>query len=501
MAEPTPAPNPPVPSQGPALPSTADATPYVPLSGLSVAALVAAGAFALALVAFGIAAFTNKKPLLEEWLLVLPVGAVALAFAARRVIRDSEGTRGGEGLAAGAWWLAVVLGLCYVAYLFAVDFAVRREARREADRWLELVQQGTEEGLGTAFWRMLSPGERQSLDPRDLPAIRARYRDPFHAFGNSDLVKLARRNPNGLTYEHGGALWTARPGAMECGLVGRVSCPEGTFPVSIMLKASDGVTAADGAPGGPRQWVVVRPQGATGFVDQSRAARTPYGWLLQYLEADGASFGRAFVSFAGNGPAAYPYVYRAFVAPDDGERTTWRTLASSAVAQLAFAPAFGATGRAPDAGYAEFREKALFRLPGGGEPSPEQRATFLRVWDTFGVRPAGDRLREGSGGTPLDKDDVLTLTEAGVEVRVPAEIPLGNREAARAKVVVACSDPALLAELSALRGGANPKAGTAAPPSELGTRPFPWRVVRVESDLVPISVQPQGPGGPGGMGG
>src|SRR5438093_1247197 len=122
MAEPTPS---------PALASTADPTPYVPVSWLAVAAFSVAGLFVVTLLALGGFAFVNKKPLLMGELLVLPVIAIVLSFAARRAIRNSEGTRTGEKLAANAWWLSVVFGLCYVAYLFAIDFAIRRDARGE----------------------------------------------------------------------------------------------------------------------------------------------------------------------------------------------------------------------------------------------------------------------------------------------------------------------------------------------------------------------------------
>ena len=68
------------PTHSPSLPSTADTTPYVPVSWMAVAAIAVAGLFALLLLAFGAAAFTNKKPLLMEGLLALPVIAVVLEF-------------------------------------------------------------------------------------------------------------------------------------------------------------------------------------------------------------------------------------------------------------------------------------------------------------------------------------------------------------------------------------------------------------------------------------
>src|SRR5437879_3514558 len=120
------------PAPTPALASTADQTPYLPISWMAVAADTAAGLFLTALTALGIAAFWGKKPLIIPELLILPVIGGVLSFAARRMIRNSEGTRTGERQANAAWWTCVVVGLGYAAYLFAIDYSIRREARTEA---------------------------------------------------------------------------------------------------------------------------------------------------------------------------------------------------------------------------------------------------------------------------------------------------------------------------------------------------------------------------------
>ena len=78
-------------------------------------------------------AFLAKKPLVQAELLALPAIGVVLCFAARRVIRNSEGTRTGENLANTAWWICVIAGLGYAAYLLAIDFAIRRDAKAELD--------------------------------------------------------------------------------------------------------------------------------------------------------------------------------------------------------------------------------------------------------------------------------------------------------------------------------------------------------------------------------
>ncbi len=487
-------------TRSPSLPSTADATPYVPVSWMAVAAVAVAGLFAATLLGLGVAAFTNKKPLLEDWLIAPPVIAIVLSFAARRIIRNSEGTRTGEKLANTAWWMALVLGLCYVAYLGAFSYAIRGEARDETERWIGHIKKGTDDDLLAAFHRTLPPGARQGVAATDRYMLEGRFRDELLVFRNTDLLKLAQRNRGEFDFVPGGVTWTYKPGSIDGTVTGTVKCPEGTFPVTISLKGVDAASTAEGG-GGGRQWTVNRPQGG-GFIDQAKALRTQYGWLMVVLELRGAEFGANFVRVMMTGPGNQAYVYRAFVVGGDDQG--WGAVAAdpSGVSQLAFAAPLGAVG---NAGYADYMANHFYKGRGGVEPSAEQKARFFSSWDTFGVRPAGDKLKDGSGG-PIDKEPVIALTETAVQVRVPLEIPLlgtgGKHEVARGRLVVECSDPKLLAELKQLKSEANPAQGTSSPLEELARRKFPWRVVRIESDMAPVNIiPPSGPGGPGGPGG
>jgi hypothetical protein len=92
------------PTSAPALPSTADPIPYVPISWMAVAAITVASLFVGLLIVLGLSAFLAKKPLIQPELLALPAVGIVLSFAARRVIRNAEGTRTGESLVNRAWW-------------------------------------------------------------------------------------------------------------------------------------------------------------------------------------------------------------------------------------------------------------------------------------------------------------------------------------------------------------------------------------------------------------
>jgi hypothetical protein len=521
MSEPTRLPSPSSSPASPGLPSTADAVPYVPVSWVAVAAAVASAAFFLMLAVFGYFSFVYKKPLIEPGLLAVPLVALVLCFAARRAVRDSEGTRtevlswdGGfsVNLVAAAWWVAVVLGLCYFAYLFAVDFAINREVRGEVKKWMDALPGTGEEDTARAFWYTLPPGARQDIPPNDVDKIRGRFRDEFLGFANSDLVRLAQRNPDTFTFVPGSVTWTYKPGTVECVVALTAQCAEGTFPTTVVLRGMEG--PAGGATAG-RFWTIVRPQNG-GFIDSTKATRTPYGWLIAILEQDGGGFGKAFVQHL-RGPLSSRFAYRGFIAPG-GDRTVWGPLALNfnlvAQLQLVFGLQFMfglPAGVLEVPGYADYLDKQLFRPRGGADlPSPEMKAKFLRSWNEIGVRPAGERLK----ATP-DKDEVLTLTETAVEVRTPVEIPLfpdkpGEKvETARGLLVVACTDPGLLDLIKRYKESADPTKGTINPPDELRAELLerfadpreptrfrvPWRVVRVESNLEPVIIAPSQRGG------
>ncbi|MBM3980565.1 MAG: hypothetical protein FJ304_09810 [Planctomycetes bacterium] len=526
------------PTNAPSLPSTADAVPYVPVSWAAAAAAAVAFVFVLALLAFGYFAFVNKKPLLMEELLVLPAVAVVLSFAARRMIRNSEGTRTGllygVDLVNAAWWTAVVVGLCYVAYLFAIDFAIRRDARAEVDRWVAQIKTGTDEDVGKSFHRTLHPGERQSVAANDLDGLRAAKRDELLAFANSDLVRLARRNPDTFRFESTGVTWEYKPGVIECLVTGTATCAEGTFPLSLRLRGFEGVTKGDGSAGAPtggasagRQWMITRPpQG--GFLDQSRSARTTYGWLVAFLEGDGALAGKAFLDYQGAGPVGREYAHRAFVTPG-GDRAGPGEAAVHGVLRSISGPWSAAAARVAlglgDADYAAFVDTRFFTGPG-------DKARFLTSWNGPGLRAGGDRLRDQAGNAP-DKEPNLVVTEAAVELHLPIEVPLLPQRAeagkdvkpedmkpgtARGRLVLVCTDPSLIELVKKYRVEANPANGSLDIPADLRSQieakyrdpknpnrlSIPWRVVRAESDLKPVVIEqkrdgpPGGPGGPGG---
>ncbi len=466
----------------PVLPSTADTTPYVPVSWMAVGAFGAAVLFVVVIVLFGLVSALNRKPLMVPEALLLAALAVVLSFTGRRIILNSEGTRTGLGLTNAAWWTAVVAGLTYAAYIMAIDFAVRREADAEAQKWFGFIANGE---VNRAFHRTLPPDSRTGAGSADERTLRARYRNAYLAFDQSDVVRQARRNPKECTFTTSGLKeWVQEGDGVRCVLTGVVKSPEGEFPLSVAMRAS--VVKGDGDAGG-RQWQVIA--NADGYM--SDGPRTGYGWRVLMCERTAGAFARDFhqtMTVSGG----QMWAYLGFVRPGG----TPEAVRQAVTAMPGVAALGGGLGTvfSPPADYTAAVNGPLFALPGGGPPSDEQRRRFQFAWETRQILGPGARLNDSP-----DKNLSVSVSDAGLEARVPVELglPIGaGSAAARGRLVLSCTDPAVLAELSNARKTAASETPSAGFPPALATFNPPWRLVRIESDLVEVPVA-KGPPGPG----
>lgn len=478
-------------SRPPTLPSTADATPYAPVSWLAVAAMGVAGLFTVLLLFAGYGAVREKRPLLQEWMLALPVAAIVFSFAARRVIRNSEGTRTGVlfgiDLPATAWWLSLVLMLGYGAYLMAIDFAIRRDARGEVERWVGLI---VEDKIPQAFNRTLPPGGR-----KPEAQLLAQHREEILVFRQSDLVRVALRNKGATTFEPGGMRdWQYKTSGIDCVFAGTLRCPEGSFPVHVTLKGVEGVPGAEGA-GAGRQWQVVPSSG--GYFQAAGAAITPYGYYVGELERKAADYAGGFVRVFLEKPGAQYFAYKGYVEPGGDPATVFRVY-DTGQPRAAVAGAIGGFFSPPpeqNQKYLKAVRDQLYRTQSGAPATDKQRDDFIKIWERGGILPPGARIRNSADTTGL-----IQVTDTAVEVRVPIEllIPGDELTAARGRLVLACTDPGVLSELKQLRASADPgKPSTR--PDEFRDRVAHWRLVAIESDLVKVKMQ--GPGDPNAMDG
>jgi hypothetical protein len=494
------------PPAAPALPSTADAVPYVPVSWFAVAAAACAGLFAVLLLVLGVVAFKERRPLVGFGLLfvVMAVVSLVLSFVARRTIRNSEGTRTGVlfgiDLPNAAWWTALVLLLGYLAYGFAIDYSIQQDAKAEVQRWGGQVVKGE---LAAAFLRTREPDQRKGMSPNNARDIEDRWGAEFLAFRQCDLVRVTARNPDQCQFEVGGVRqWSMADKVISCTVTGTLRCPEGVFPVQVALQATEAVAGTEGPVG--RQWKVVLDQ--AGFVQADRIRVTPYGWLVSRLQMTGNDYGRQFLSMCGLGREGRLVAYLEYT-PNRTDPFLRPFTPDGRAARLAVVGTTAGMGWNPGPEYFDHTADRLFTRPGGEKPTADQAKVFRAAWGTVGIVPPGSRISNSP-----DQQAQLTFTGQAVEVLVPVEIPLPSTSrtemaAARGRIVVACTDPRVLADLDRLRkeGAANPDQTTPTPPDDIRSRAIPWTVLRVESDLQRVASQgipgPTRPPGPGGMGG
>ena len=488
------------PARIPALPSTADSVPYVPVSWMAVGAMGVSMLFLLLLLVLGNDARVQRRPLLMPELLALPAIAVVLSFAARRIIRNAEGTRTGVlfgiDLPNASWWIAVVCGLGYGAYLFAVEYAVRRDAQAEVERWVETLQKvdaaiTDDPSLARAFHRTRDPNERANIPSTDSQQLEGRWGNEFITFRQTDLVRLLHRNPGKCEFSIGGLRdWSQKATGVDCVYNLTLKCPEGTFPLQVPLKGVE--TGAGSGSAGGRQWQVVLVN--TGYINRDAARLTPYGWFVRQLERQGAEEGGQFIQLCAE-RRMRPFAYMDF-AKDTGAAELAHMTAGGFGARAALLGTTAAMTWYPSQEIYAATASRLFTLVGGRKPDDNQMKTFQDAWNTVGLAPAGSRLQ----GNP-DVNTLVAFTDQSIEVRVPLEIPLpatkGAITAARGRLVLECTTPGAAEEAKRLREAADPNQGSTIPPDDIRRKTFTWKLLRIESDLRRVQIE-TGPGEPGG---
>ena len=124
------------------LPAT-EPEPYRPLSLLALAAFGAAVVYSLVVLLGGVVALLGNIPwLMPAWTFLIPIFILVLCWAARRRIRNREGTLSGLPFTVWGLRLTVVVGLTYAAYYGFTFFAVRLQAIDCANQFFEQLEQG-----------------------------------------------------------------------------------------------------------------------------------------------------------------------------------------------------------------------------------------------------------------------------------------------------------------------------------------------------------------------
>jgi hypothetical protein len=219
---------------------------------------------ALALVGLGsLVAFSGTKPwVLPFWTILIPIATAGLCWMARVRIQSSEGTLAGLEFTSWGLGLCLFFGLNYTAYLASNYFAVRLDASRVAQTWLELIRDGE---LEKAFLLTLPVSARpDENDPklRDLVEVQYnRIRSPvdvgvFSRFCRSAFARQIQLGGMATRFELVRAAPRYERGTYQVDLEYKVSTPYAQFNLVIPTQGTESV----GSSGTGREWQVLGEQ-------------------------------------------------------------------------------------------------------------------------------------------------------------------------------------------------------------------------------------------------
>ena len=476
----------------PRLPSTptADATPYAPYAVLAIAAVGVAASFAVLLLVLTSMAFFSKQRIVEPMLLAFPAVALVLTYAGRRQVLNSEGTRDGLFLCTLAWWLAILCGCGYAAYLAAIQFSIKSDTTRGFNDWAKnLKEVDLSDPKNLAFYRVFvgsnEPEKQANFKPNDVDSMWKLQRTPAAALRQSDVVQVANRNRGALDIEVTGMeSWEQDQTGLKARISVRFKCAEGEFETRFSMIGKN--------VGGEQKWgVVVNPGG--NFLGAGVRV-TPYGQRVHDVTFAGYYFVQQAFLPALEGRAELSTLIDTFAQP---QQATY-PFNANVLARLAGIGALAYLRPEPP-GYME-KVAAFFSPVDKGDPvrEAEQRRSFLTAWRSGIIAPAKRIMTMNP-----DSDPILNVKPDYLELKVPVEIGTPGNEAAqsaaRGHVVLRLDDPATLREFNKLREEA-----PAGPLAEMQMRTpppgsVPWKIVRIESDMKMVTDRQQsGPGGPGG---
>ncbi|MSR51882.1 MAG: hypothetical protein EXS09_01160 [Gemmataceae bacterium] len=488
---------------------------YQPISGYVVGAGVATIAFVLFLTVIAYTAITSRRSALSEELLILPLLGAILATIGRSHVRNSEGTKTGAREAAICWWICIMGGAGFVAYLQASEFAIKRQSARfaEQDFFKELKEGRTQH----AFLAMVPAEERRRatpVEPNAKDAESAKARDSFEAvndaFGyqkykHADYVRLFVRNGKAMEIEHLGAKDVGQEEAgFKATQLYKVRCPEGIFDIHVKMQA------LEGRKGGAPQW---RIPGQSN-VRIVGAELSQYGSLVIELEQECDAFAQMWMShLMGNRPA----IAQLLTVPENErqplEATFTRLMAfgGGAVTPLAAGPDWLPPSRATKwrerlaakksaTPFDDLQEIGFFNLSESGSSLSDDRIAKLRdLWQSPYLLHTSQRKTGGPGGPPTDAS-VLELSPNRILAKVPADLYDDGRVIYfRTHILVECTSPEVLAVVNAARDRG---AATKYDGASLNLRTLPprhWRISGLLTDMVPQKPAPppqmDGPGG------
>ena len=458
---------------------------YTPISGTAVASLIVAGFFVVILGVAALSAALSNDSLHEIWFFAFPILSVVLAFVARKQIDASEGTRTGISYANAGWWISVVVGVVYAAYLIGNQFTVRNDAERYFTGWAEKVKaidpdDPSSKAIYEACVLTLPPAmQARKINPRDTDAMDQAFGADLARLRQLDVVRIAVRNKGEVEFIPLGLIeWEEGPRQINCTLSYTMRTPEGEFALRVPMQAA----VLDGQ----RVWQILPME--SGYVTSS--SLTPYGWKVNQIDRDGRHEAQQFLANLASGPGGLQYAYIAFIKPGGDPTTAFKWFQPEAI--LAREAVIGGTAVL---GVQAGGMDAVIGGPGfltnfDGEPLTDaEHARFLRALMSGGVSPVSTSVVQSNVLEP-----VLDLDGDAVRMAYPAMVRLpGTGGYAQVRIVLQAVDPKESAKLKALRD--RDGSPGEAPPPDIKSDVTRWRVIRIESDLQSLPAA-AGPGGP-----
>ena len=483
MAELTPIPS----AQRPADPG------YQPVSGYAVGAIVAAGFFAVTLTVLIYSALTTRQTPFEIWPLMVAAIGWVLAVVGRSHIRNSEGTRTGLRLTAAAWWVCVLGGAAFLAFLYANKVVLRKKSEQEAAAFLDHLKAGRVE---RAYLLTLPTGE-WNRGPVDDPEEFAKAYEPtgYPTFLQTDVVRLVRRYPE-ATVEY---LSSKDVGQDDAGFTAthlyRLNCPEGRFDIHIKL------TGTEPQRGGPPQWRI--PAMPAPNFTLTNTQLTQYGRLRTELEAEGMEealkWMRQLTMESKQAEAHLPTLPRAdrdrALSVLQGARLLIGGLSGSFPLPPELLP--GNRNRPqPKGPFDDLVDSGFFMRDADGGAIPAERLARLReLWPTIVITPPGASRRSGMLAE-RPEPGTLTADATAITLVVPAEIAQPNSSTYYVCTVgLVCTEPGVVAALE----GARQRGLTTMDDASVTLRTVPrrdWRIAWIRTTMEPQA--PPGASGPGG---
>ncbi|HEY2911578.1 MAG TPA: hypothetical protein VGI99_15105, partial [Gemmataceae bacterium] len=476
---------------------------------------VCASAFVLLLVAVLIKAFQSQRFALWWELLALPIAGLILAAIGRSQIRNSEGTRTGGRLASVSWWVCVLGGVGFAAYIYANSMALEMESGKFADQMFRDLQAGR---YREAFENHLVPPEERGRVPASSSEEvfeTAYVPSGYTAFRNHEVVRLFARNGQATQFER---VRIKESGQEPAGLfathIYRITCPEGIFETQVKT------VAAEARKGGKPLWRIPA-QPVPSFTPLDVVQLSQYGRVSSELSQEGEQFLKGWMGRLGAGHRAWveslttPYENQVRVATAMnwlaamGGELAWLIPASPVDLPPDRAAAWEErerqaaksedphTARA-DLPFDDLLGSGFFRRDQAGAPIPEEKLRLLReLWrppHQPNLMPADYHVASLDNSPPLApriifKPDRVTLIYAANLYVEKGVLHV------RCAVAAECTDPAVLAVVNAARDrGVDAKDDGSVTLKSLPPRD--WRVIWLQSDMEPLV--PSGPGVPGG---